>query len=114
MPKSTIACFAFAAGSILAPTGAHAQIDDPIPSPIRMSGPAIRLIEVASGLTAPNWATAAPGHADRLFVVDQSGSLWNIDLQTGVKSVIRSSDPHQPSAPATPQRPSACCAWRDL
>ncbi len=43
---------------------------------------------VATGLTAPNWATFAPGDFERLFVSDQNGILWAIDLATGVKTVF--------------------------
>lgn len=68
--------------------GEPVPLDDPIPRSIRSSGPPIRLVEVASGLTAPNWGTFAPGDHDRLFVVDQNGILWAIDLTTGDKSVF--------------------------
>ncbi len=47
-----------------------------------------RLEEVATGLTAPNWGTAAPGLPDHLFVTDQVGILWAIDLMTGEKTVF--------------------------
>jgi len=76
----------------LVPIGAVAgepvPIDDPIPGSIRSSGQSVRLVEVASGLTAPNWGTFAPGDRDRLFVVDQNGILWAIDLATGDKGVF--------------------------
>jgi glucose/arabinose dehydrogenase len=45
-------------------------------------------VTVATELVAPNWGTAAPGHPGRLFVTDQPGTLWAIDLQTGQKSVF--------------------------
>ncbi len=48
----------------------------------------IKLEPVASGLIAPNWGTFAPGHEDRLFVTDQNGILWAIDLASGDKSVF--------------------------
>lgn len=51
----------------------------------------VDLEPVATGLTAPNWGTAVPGCpslADRLFVTDQDGILWSIDLGTGEKSVF--------------------------
>ena len=48
----------------------------------------VELQTVADGLTAPNWATHAPGHPGRLFVTDQNGILWAIELATGGKSVF--------------------------
>jgi glucose/arabinose dehydrogenase len=51
-------------------------------------GTPISLQTVATGLTAPNWGTFAPGDDYRLFVTDQNGILWAIDLETGNKSVF--------------------------
>jgi len=56
--------------------------------PIKTGGFTIELQPVADGLTAPNWGTAAPSDANRLFVTDQSGTLWAIDLVSGNKSVF--------------------------
>lgn len=74
--------------------GGVVPIDDPIPGPIPASPTHVRLVEVATGLIAPNWGAFAPlppvpGAAslgalsanDRLFVNDQVGVLWAIDLQ---------------------------------
>lgn len=55
---------------------------------IQQSDKTILLEPVATGLTAPNWGTAAPGDSDRLFVADQNGTLWAIDLASGNKSVF--------------------------
>jgi glucose/arabinose dehydrogenase len=63
-------------------------LDDPIPRPIREGGVQVRLEPVATGLTAPNWGISAPGDADRLFVVDQDGIVWAVDLSSGAKSVF--------------------------
>jgi glucose/arabinose dehydrogenase len=52
-------------------------------APIDASGTRIRLEPVASGLTSPLKGTTAPGLPGHLFVVDQSGTLWAIDLTTG-------------------------------
>jgi len=61
-----------------------AQLADPI-----MTGDfRIGLETVATGLTAPNWGTFAPGDSDRLFVTDQNGILWAIDLADGDKMVF--------------------------
>jgi glucose/arabinose dehydrogenase len=55
---------------------------------IQQSDKTILLEPVAAGLTAPNWGTIAPGDAGRLFVTDQNGTLWAIDLASGNKSVF--------------------------
>ncbi len=62
--------------------------DDTIFAPIRPGGFEIDLELVASGLTAPLKAIAAPGQSGRLFVVDQSGVLWAIDLASGARTVF--------------------------
>jgi glucose/arabinose dehydrogenase len=48
----------------------------------------IQLEPVATGLTAPNWGTTAPGQDGHLMVSDQNGILWKIDLATGDKAVF--------------------------
>lgn len=61
---------------------------DPIPAPIPAGDLHVELETVASGLTAPNWGTFAPGVAGRLFVTDQNGILWSIDLAGGTKTTF--------------------------
>ncbi len=56
--------------------------------PVEQSDLTIKLETVSSGLTAPNWGTFAPGDEGRLFVSDQDGILWAIDLVSGEKSVF--------------------------
>ncbi|MGH3665600.1 MAG: PQQ-dependent sugar dehydrogenase [Egibacteraceae bacterium] len=63
-------------------------LEDPIRQRIREGGQQVRLELVASGLTAPNWGVSAPGDDDRLFVVDQDGELWAVDLTNGKKMVF--------------------------
>ncbi|MBN1236975.1 MAG: PQQ-dependent sugar dehydrogenase [Gammaproteobacteria bacterium] len=63
-------------------------LDDPLPDPIPLSDVAIGLDPVLEGLTAPNWATSAPGLPDRLFVVDQAGLIQALDLSTGQANVF--------------------------
>lgn len=71
------------------PSAAH-----PINGKVRLAEPIvrgdinIRLDEVASGLTAPNWATSAPGIANHLFVSDQIGIIWDINLDTGARTSL--------------------------
>ncbi|HEX6992715.1 MAG TPA: PQQ-dependent sugar dehydrogenase [Gammaproteobacteria bacterium] len=61
---------------------------DPIPETITRSSIGVRLVPVASGLNAPNAATAAPGVAGRLFVADQTGQVYAVDLATGQASLF--------------------------
>ena len=61
---------------------------DRLARPIKQIRKTIKLETVATGLTAPNWGTFAPGDEDRLFVSDQNGILWAIDLASGDKSVF--------------------------
>ncbi|MDY7108929.1 MAG: PQQ-dependent sugar dehydrogenase [Planctomycetota bacterium] len=65
-----------------------APLDDPIEDVIAMGDVHIQLDAVADGLTAPNWGTAAPGIEDRLYVTDQDGVIWNVNLDSGDKSVF--------------------------
>jgi glucose/arabinose dehydrogenase len=73
-------------GAGVAPAAA-APLADPIPAPIQ-GGMPVGLATVATGLAAPNWATFAPGFPDRLFVTDQNGILWAVDLTTGARTAF--------------------------
>jgi glucose/arabinose dehydrogenase len=64
-----------------------AQEPQMLTDPILPGGFHVRLETTVTGLTAPNWGTPAPGDT-RLFVTDQNGILWAIDLGTGSKSVF--------------------------
>jgi glucose/arabinose dehydrogenase len=59
--------------------------DDTFFAPIDASGTRIKLELVASGLTSPLKGTTAPGLPNHLFVVDQPGTAWAINLTTGTK-----------------------------
>ena len=63
-------------------------LKDPIPETINSSDIPVQLTPIASGLTAPNWGTVASGIEDRLFVSDQSGIVWSIDLTNGDKNIF--------------------------
>jgi len=68
----------------------NVPLDDPIPQQIQKGPITINLEPVAIGMTAPNWGTVAPGCTSlsgRLFVTDQDGILWKVNLATGQKSV---------------------------
>ncbi len=62
-------------------------LENPLPD-IAQGEIEIDLQPVATGLTAPNWGVSAPGDDSRLFVVDQNGILWAVDLAARTKSVF--------------------------
>lgn len=64
------------------------RLDNPIPAPIQKGSIRLRLKQIASGLTAPNWAVTALGDPDHLYVGDQDGKLWRINLLTNNKEVF--------------------------
>src|ERR687891_2944766 len=70
----------------VAPAAGQA-LEDPIPEPIKTGGVHGRLDAVGNGVTGPNWGVSAPGHPDRLFVVDQPGIVWSLDLDSGMTTV---------------------------
>ena len=51
-------------------------------APIKRFGPSVGVEVVATGLTAPLKGVTAPGQRNRLYVVDQVGILWAVDLTT--------------------------------
>lgn len=64
------------------------DLRNPIPERIARGDLEIGLKTVADGMTAPNWGTAAAGWDDLLFVADQDGIVWAVDLRSGRKSVF--------------------------
>ena len=75
---------------VLSPSVSQASSDGPgtLAPPVVPGEYAIALEPVADELTAPNWGSFAPGHPDRLFVSDQAGQLWAIDLTDGSKTLF--------------------------
>ncbi len=61
------------------------RLDNPIPEAIQKGSIRLRLKQIATGLTAPNSAFSAPGDSERLYINDQTGKLWRIDLTSGDK-----------------------------
>src|SRR5215207_4625870 len=92
--KKIVALFAtaLAAGGVLLPSAAghphNNPFDNTIFAPIQPGGLQVTLEPVATGLTAPNKGVVAPGEPGRLYVVDQVGKVWAIDLATGSKTVF--------------------------
>lgn len=73
------------------PSFAHppwAPFDETRFAPITRFGPRIGIEVVTRGLVSPLKGVAAPGLPGYLFVVDQTGKLWAVNLTTGDKSVF--------------------------
>jgi len=68
------------------------SLKDPIPRKIETGAVTVQLTPVVptGSLNAPVWGVAAPGDdaatPARLFVADQTGILWNVDLVNGQKT----------------------------
>jgi len=81
LPRVVVTVAASAALFAAAPAVAAAPgLADPIPGRIPIGSMTVGLRTVASGFVSPNYATVAPGVGQRLFVVDQVGKIWNVDL----------------------------------
>ncbi len=74
-----------AGATLLAMAPAHAERLAP---PVEEGRLRIRLEPIAGGLTAPNWGAPAPGEPGRLYVSDQPGVLWAVELASGTTSVF--------------------------
>ena len=57
----------------------------------------IRLEPLATGLDAPNRGAIAPGDPGRLYVADQTGILWAIDIGSGAKTPFLDVSPWLPT-----------------
>src|SRR5450755_14306 len=63
---------------------------DPIPAPLREGTIHVGLRTIADGMVSPVAGTFAPGIADRLFVADQIGKIWSVDIgpRPGRKTLV--------------------------
>ena len=78
-------------GGIVTPaadTATGQPVINPFPESIAKGKVRLRLQTVTSGLVAPNWGTALTHDPDHLYVGDQNGALWRIQLVTGEKQVF--------------------------
>lgn len=75
-------CALLAAGSPVA-GGQSFDPTDPLPGGIAAGDVDVDVVEIVDGFVAPNWGTAAPGDAARLYVVDQPGQVVAVDLSSG-------------------------------
>ncbi|TWT42215.1 Quinoprotein glucose dehydrogenase B precursor [Phycisphaerae bacterium RAS1] len=64
-----------------------APLSDQLP-PVPLGSLRVHLQPLATGMVAPNWGCAAPGHPNRIMVADQTGVLWAVDRTSGAKSVF--------------------------
>ena len=82
-----------AAGCALATPAAlahppHSPYDDTVFAPIKRFGPRVAVEVVASGLVSPLKGVTAPGERDKLYVVDQVGKGWRVDLDTKERTLF--------------------------
>ncbi len=73
-----------AAAAVLAlalPAAAATALADPIPAPIPPDPTTISLHTVADGLVSPVAGALAPGDRDHLYVADQNGRIWGVDVR---------------------------------
>ena len=59
---------------------AHPPLIDPLGGPIPSSGITVGLETVASGLVQPTAGALAPGDPDHLYIADQIGKVWVVDV----------------------------------
>lgn len=87
--KTIFAVTALLAGSISVSFAQSGRLTDPILEPITSdAGVTVKLVTVATGLVAPNLGVAAPGNKDELFVLDQTGQIWAVDLKRAGKRLF--------------------------
>lgn len=65
-----------------------APYDDTRFAAITSFGPSVGVEVATDGLIAPLKGVPAPGQPNRLYVVDQVGTLWAVDLTAGTKTVF--------------------------
>lgn len=86
-----IAAASFVVAPLLVPPAGFAQepiFETTTFAPIQPGGTKIELETVATGVTAPLKGAVAPWLPAYLFVVDQPGKLWAVNLATGAKTVF--------------------------
>jgi hypothetical protein len=63
----------------------HVPLVDPIPAPIPLSPVKINLQTITSGLVSPVAGAVAPGDRHHLYVADQIGQVWRLEISKGGK-----------------------------
>ncbi|MCK5945490.1 MAG: PQQ-dependent sugar dehydrogenase, partial [Planctomycetes bacterium] len=64
------------------------RIADPIPGGISPSPFQVHLTPIATGLVAPNLGVADPLGGDKLYVTEQTGVVWELDLTNGDRRIF--------------------------
>ncbi|MFT4615603.1 MAG: hypothetical protein ACI9NT_002760, partial [Bacteroidia bacterium] len=64
------------------------RLIDPIPASIPAGAISVDFETVADGFVNPLLGIAPTGDSDRLFVLDQPGQIWAVDLENGGKSIF--------------------------
>jgi glucose/arabinose dehydrogenase len=94
IPKETYPLWVLSALLLAGPASAQGtKLVDPIPATIPPADVSVGLEVVADGLLAPTAAAVAPGHRHHLFVADQNGPIWDLDLARGGKRLFADLSP---------------------
>jgi glucose/sorbosone dehydrogenase len=67
----------------------HEPVGDPVPAPLVPGPRRVGLTTVTTAVTAPLAGVTAPGHPGELFVVDQVGTLWSLDISNPAAWPVR-------------------------
>lgn len=70
------------------PSATPVPLENPIEDPIGRGAYVLSLTTVATDFVAPLWGTTAPSLTNNLFVIDQPGEIWNVNLTTGSKALF--------------------------
>ncbi len=80
----SLAAAALMGAAIATPVLSHpvySPFDNTRFAPIEEFGPVLGLETIATGLVSPLKAVPAPGEPNNLYVVDQTGQIWKVDLK---------------------------------
>jgi len=75
-----LALTSFAGSAFADQCGTHVKIEDPIPGLIPASFNQIKLKQIMTGLVSPVGGAIAPGLPNNIFVLDQIGKIWKINV----------------------------------
>ena len=80
--------FSFTAMTEAPPSEDPVKLTNPLTLPIFSGGLKLKLELLSQGLTAPLWGVAAPTITEYMYIIDQIGIIWSIELTTGNKVVV--------------------------
>ena len=64
------------------------RIADPIPNALMASPFGVHLTPMATGLVAPNYGVADPLGGDKMYVTEQTGEVWEMDIHSGERRLF--------------------------